>query len=564
MGDAETTDMVGGRYRLLHVIGTGGMGQVWLAEDEVLHRHVAVKEIATEPDTTPAHRTAVREARAAARLDHPGVIAVYDVVQRDGRSWIVMEYVRSRSLHEAIRDDGPLPHSRAARIGLDVLAALRAAHAAGVLHLDVKPHNILLADDGRTVLTDFGLAHIHGNTHDAEPLIGSPHFIAPERLRGEPAGEASDLFSLGATLYAAVEGRPPFHRPTAEATLTTLLTEPPDPPTRRGELTGIIKALLAKEPHARPPAEAVEAALKRAARQAIGIARVARLLTPSTDPAQHPAGKRPAPLPRQGHPVDDPGDLPRPAPPAGRATTRAGRPVAEPRRLARATKVSIAAAALLLVGTTGAALALDLGDPAPAPATTAITIPPPTCAPGGMPAASIPVGSIPAGGTPDGGTRGGDTRGGGVPDGGMPVGGRAEFRGYAVPAGWLWHEDPLGFAVALPQGWTRTAEGGTACFRDPGGGRVLSVDVTARPAPDPRSVWTAAESRANLPDYRRTSIGARWDFTWQPPGDPVRRHERRQLAERPDGRAYLVGWATSEPDWAAGEAALTLALTSLS
>ena len=122
----------------------------------------------------------------------------------------------------------------------------------------------------------------------------------------------------------------------------------------------------------------------------------------------------------------------------------------------------------------------------------------------------------------------------------------------------------MGFAVAVPQGWTRTAEGSAVCFRDPTGSRALGVDATARTTPDPRSAWLADEARTTLPGYRRAALGAHWDFTWQPPGDPVRRHERRQLVERPDGRAYLVAWATSEPDWPAGEAALTLSLASLS
>ena len=489
---------------------------------------VAVKEIASGP----AQLTDVGEAHAAARLDHPGVAAFYDVIPRGDRSWIVMEYVKSRSLHEVVRADGPLPHSRTARIGLGILAALRAAHAAGVLHLDVKPHNVLLADDGRIVLTDFGLARIEGADHGREPLIGSPHFVAPERLRGRTAGPESDLFSLGATLHATVEGRPPFQRPTAQAALAALLDEPPDPPGRPGALTAIIAGLLAKEPATRPPADLVEAALRRAADHAVGIARVPG--APDRGTGRDTGGSSSSGSSGSSSSSSSGGGSTGTAAENGAARPPARNVrhegiVSVPHRPARSTKISVAVAALLLAGTAGTALALDLDRSAPAPAAAAAASPPPECAPGGM-----------------------------------PVGGRPQFRGYAVPAGWLWHEDPLGFAVAVPRGWTRASEGGTACFRDPDGSRTLGVDATARPAPDPRAVWTAAESRANLPGYRRTTLGERWDFTWQPPGDPVRRHERRLLVERPGGRAYLVAWATAESDWSAGEATLSLSLASLS
>jgi serine/threonine protein kinase len=232
-------ELVGGRYRLLEVIGVGGMGRVWRAQDELLHRVVAAKEI------DPPHEVAasemvklqlntMREARAAARLDHPGIVQVYDVIWWPDRSWIVMEYVPSRSLHEAVRDAGPFRHRDAARIGLGILSALRAAHAAGVLHRDVKPHNVLLAQNGRIVLTDFGLATIEGMRAGPDPLLGSPHYLAPERLRGAAAGASTDMWSLGATLYAAVEGRAPFQRETMIGSLTALMTEPPDPPARPG------------------------------------------------------------------------------------------------------------------------------------------------------------------------------------------------------------------------------------------------------------------------------------------------------------------------------------------
>ncbi|MEU8612895.1 serine/threonine-protein kinase [Actinoplanes sp. NPDC048791] len=280
-------ELIAGRYRLLEIIGAGGMGRVWLADDELLRRRVAVKEIATPVDVSAAQMldaqlTTMREARAAARLEHPGVVGVYDVVWRPDRSWIVMEYVESRSLDAVLRE-GPLPHREAARIGVGVLAALRAAHASGVLHRDVKPHNVLLATDGRVVLTDFGLAKIRGVEQGAEPLLGSPYFVAPERLRGDEAGEAADLWSLGATLYAAVEGQAPFQRSTTTASLTALLTEPPDPARFPGPLNPIIERLLHKDPAQRLPAADAQARLQRVADRAVGDIpnRVPRQRTPA-------------------------------------------------------------------------------------------------------------------------------------------------------------------------------------------------------------------------------------------------------------------------------------------
>jgi serine/threonine protein kinase len=180
--------LIAERYRLLESVGSGGMGRVWLARDEMLHRDVAVKEVQPPEWMTAAERAelgqrTLREARTAARLSHPNVVQIYDVVYAEGSPWIVMEYVRSRSLHDVIVTEGPLPPRRVAEIGLDVLEALCAAHAAGVLHRDVKPHNVLISDDGRVVLTDFGLATVDGDSAvtRAGMVMGSPQYVAPER-----------------------------------------------------------------------------------------------------------------------------------------------------------------------------------------------------------------------------------------------------------------------------------------------------------------------------------------------------------------------------------------------
>lgn len=207
--------VIAGRYRLLSPLGEGGMGTVWRARDEVLHREVAVKEVRA-PAGLPAsdvermYARLEREAWAAARVANRNVVTVYDVAMEGGRPWIVMELVRGLSLADQLDAEGPLPPQRAAHIGAEVLAALRAAHSAGVLHRDVKPANVLLANDGRVVLTDFGIATVEGSsalTMTGE-VIGSPEFLAPERALGRTPGPESDLWSLGVLLYAAVEATP--------------------------------------------------------------------------------------------------------------------------------------------------------------------------------------------------------------------------------------------------------------------------------------------------------------------------------------------------------------------
>ncbi|MFI5906626.1 serine/threonine-protein kinase [Dactylosporangium sp. NPDC051541] len=265
--------LVAERYRLMEQLGAGGMGRVWLARDEMLRRDVAIKEVVPPAGLTPQEREelqlrTLREARAAARLNDANVVRIYDVVHTEQAPWIVMEYVPSRSLHQVITEDGPLPPERVARIGLAVLSALRAAHAAGVLHRDVKPGNVLLADTGRVVLTDFGLAVFEGGDGAVTRpglILGSPQYISPERAREGTSGPESDMWSLGATLYAAVEGRSPYARSTTYATLTALATEEPDVPARAGVMKPVLAALLRKEPRARAGVAETERLLQRAA-----------------------------------------------------------------------------------------------------------------------------------------------------------------------------------------------------------------------------------------------------------------------------------------------------------
>ena len=256
------TRLVAGRYALSEVLGRGGMGTVWLATDRVLEREVALKEVTFSLDLTDEERTilrerTMREARAAARLDHPCVTTVYDVVEEDGKPWLVMELVSARSLQEILEAQGPLPPAAVARIGLDVLAALDAAHRAGIVHRDVKPANVLVGQNGHACLTDFGIATTTGDSSltTQGALIGSPSYMAPERVNGEEPRPPVDLWSLGATLYTAVEGRPPFARGEAMATMMSVVSEHPAPMLRAGPLEPVLRGLLTKDPATRSAAE---------------------------------------------------------------------------------------------------------------------------------------------------------------------------------------------------------------------------------------------------------------------------------------------------------------------
>ncbi len=266
--------LVAGRYRLLSRLGTGGMGTVWRAEDEVLGREVAVKEVTFPPGLSDADREVMRErtrreARAAARLDHPSAVTVFDVVEQDGSPFLVMELVQARTLSQQVREQGPLSVQRTAQVGLALLGALETAHRRKILHRDVKPGNVLLGppsgdDPGRVVLTDFGLASTAGDVSitGTGMLLGSPAFIAPERARGQAPGPESDLWSLGATLFAAVEGRAPYDGGGDPLrTVTAVVTGQHAPFTLAGALAPVLSGLLEREPAQRLDAPAARRAL---------------------------------------------------------------------------------------------------------------------------------------------------------------------------------------------------------------------------------------------------------------------------------------------------------------
>ncbi len=279
MPDRPTKEVVASRYALHEVLGRGGWGRVWRARDSLLDRDVAVKEITVPLGVSPGERRTaeervLREAQAAARIPHPGAVTVYDVVRQEGRAFIVMELVRGRSLARVVAEEGALSPERAAVIGRDVVATLEAAHAQGIVHRDVKPQNVMIAEDGRVRLTDFGIATLRDQATItlSGQVLGSPQYMAPEQARGERSSPATDLWGLGATLYFAVEGRSPFGREHPLATLSAVVNEEPSAPTRAGALRPVIDALLRKDPEERPGSDRVtemlEVAAGRSRRQA--------------------------------------------------------------------------------------------------------------------------------------------------------------------------------------------------------------------------------------------------------------------------------------------------------
>ena len=325
-----------GRYQLRGRLGSGGMGTVWHAWDPALQRDVAVKEIALPGGMDPGdldetRERALREARATARIRDDAVVTVHDVLECDGDVWIVMELLSGRSLRQHLDRDGPLPAARVEETARALLGGLRAAHAAGVTHRDVKPANIMATDDGRTVLTDFGIANLDGSTTLTRDgvYIGSPEYMAPERFEGERALPASDLWSLGVTLYALLEGRSPFKRESITGVISAVLTEPM-PPRRAAPggtdgaasapLRTLIEALLTRDADARPSAAQALELLDRAQKERDGSPAAAGTAADPPAPAEPardhaPYGAHPVPRPRT--PGTPGGPPPHPVPPSG-------------------------------------------------------------------------------------------------------------------------------------------------------------------------------------------------------------------------------------------------------
>ncbi|MDP9388970.1 MAG: serine/threonine protein kinase, partial [Actinomycetota bacterium] len=318
---------VGGRYTLLEPLGRGGMGTVWRGHDELLRRDVAVKQVAVHAGapgspSASARERVMREAQAAARLSHPASVTVYDVLEEDGSIYIVMELLVADTLAGVVERAGPLAPADAARLGAELAGVLDAAHRQGIVHRDVKPGNVMVLPSGGVKLTDFGIASVKDDPAltATGQVLGSPSYMAPEQALGERAGPAADSWGLGATLYFAVEGRPPFERPGALSTLTAVVNDDPAPPQLAGPLAPVLQGLLAKDPGARPTPADARRALRALAEQVSrpSAAPVAEPpLAPPDDPTATavmdvpPPPVRAAPAPR--HPP--PQAVPPPAPP---------------------------------------------------------------------------------------------------------------------------------------------------------------------------------------------------------------------------------------------------------
>jgi hypothetical protein len=585
----DTPRLLKDRYRLGRIIGRGGMGLVWLATDEVLDRKVAVKEVAFPPgvpaeERDKLRRRTLREARTNARLSHPNVVALYDIVEDEDRPWIVMEYVPSRSLAETVREDGPLTPERTADIGLQLLSGLRAAHAAGVLHRDVKPSNVLLAEDGRVVLGDFGIATAKGGSTvtSSGVLIGSPSYMAPERARGHKAGPESDLWSLGATLYTAVEGRPPFDRDSAVATLAAIVMDDPDPPERAGELWPLLRMLLRRDAPERPAAATVERMLRAVAGgrdAAPGSGDDGRPRDEGTRRPPARAGWFHAPrIPRPRSPLDE--SLPQneepddaePVMPAGED------PAAGPDR-----ETAGEGGDLTVPGArdeddaTGTAEIGGGSDTVPAPPDT-----------GGSQrtgGAGARRGIVPAGaavvvlavivlagsGLFGGGghsARRAPVRHSGTarhsasasPTGGSPTASAHPAPSNAgVPPGFRLYHDRTGFSIAVPGTWSVSHRGHFLYVQDPGSARYLIVDQSDSPKSDPLADWREQEANriSTYPGYHRVRLEAvsyppaektaDWEFTYD--GSHGRTHvlNRNILANR--HHAYALYWSTPAGQW---------------
>jgi serine/threonine protein kinase len=520
--------LVAGRYRLHEVVGSGGMGRVWLARDEMLDRDVAVKEFVppdwmSEAEKERLRDRTLREARSAGRLNHPHVVRVFDVVHENHQPWIVMEYVPSRSLHQVIHDDGPYSPAAAARIGLAVLDALTAAHRAGVLHRDVKPHNVLIGHDGRVVLTDFGLATFvdDGSVTGPGLVVGSPQYVSPERARDGASTVESDLWSFGATLYTAVEGRSPYARETAMATLMALATEAPDPPQKAGLLGPVLTGLLRHEPHTRLTASEVDRRLRMIVAATPGVV---------TIPAQRRSGSSGVvipPPPSSSPPPDDP-------------------PLHQRPRLVVAGLVAVAVlgAGGILAGYLVHDDATSSASPSARPTMIVAGFSPATCVgPAASTAPKLPQRDALRG-----------------------------VNGWELIRGWSYFADGTGFHIPVPDSWTWQRIGTTYCFRDPAGGRVLSLDTGRDPKANPVTACQKEEKRlvaaGALPNYRRIGIepkpllekAADWEYTYTDASGLSLRARTRWFAM--DGKAYALSWATRDIDWPSDLAKINMVLSS--
>ncbi|MBO0657038.1 protein kinase [Streptomyces triculaminicus] len=515
--------LVVGRYRLLELIGRGGMGRVWRAADETLGRRVAAKEIRIDglvgEESAVQRERSLREARATARIDHPNVVRVYDVAEEDRRLWIVMELVDGRSLEQVLVREGPVAPPEAARIGLGLVRALRAVHAVGVLHRDIKPGNVLLTERGRIVLTDFGIAAMQDAAAltMAGTLVGSPDYMAPERIEGRLQGPPSDLWSLGATLCAAVAGHSPFSRATTMATLHAVLYEQPEIPAASGPLRELLAGLLLKDPARRPTLDGTEETLERL------------LAPPPPEPVPHP--------PTAAVAAPAPASAPPPAPAPAPVPVRDGVPPRRSRRrttaLTTGAVVAAAAAAAVIVlvvqgpGEGGHARGDDTSRP------------PGTTAPGTRPSGTRPSGTRPSGTRPSG-TRPSDSAGPGTTGPGSP----RQSQGASTAAA---RRSEDGFSWVPPAGWNRTQQSPSDVTYTSKDGAIEVSAKQGRTTEDLLTHWQRFEEGFHgTPGYRKIRLerttfsgdsAVVWEYAFLQGGEP---RQGRQLGFAEGGRTYQV------------------------
>ncbi len=588
------------------------MGKVWRAHDEVLHRTVAVKELTagkyvSEADRVVLHARTQKEARAAARISHPGVVTVHDVLEHDARPWIVMQYVDGPSLADAAKEaeNRRIEAREAARIGLHVLGALRAAHAAGVLHRDVKPGNVLLARDGRVLLTDFGIAAIEGDstiTRTGE-LVGSIDYLAPERVRGGRPGPASDLWSLGATLYAAVEGTSPFRRSSPISTMQAVVTEEPQPARYAGALEPVITALLRKDPADRPDAAETERMLLEAMEGRTPAAAQAYVPTQRVDEADRTAATKV---------LEDAGASTRHdsvASGPGKARTGTGSGADGEADAGADADADAEASGAVRAGSTGkgaaggARKAKAAGGDAGGPSGSGRAAARGSSADGGHARAGAAAaddahahGASPASGAAPAATAtgkdagsvprwrmaalvvtlaavvgsaagfvvtlyGGDGTLAGDPSGRTSTGDPSVAT--SVPDGWERVKDPEGFSLFVPRGWKRRLDGNQIDYT-PDNGRHR-IRISKDPAPDfetPCLHMLDIEKglKKRLPQYARKQLQANtfrdqlesclWEFTWVETKDhPGKRHAIDQVYYTDDGTEYALYMSSPAEDW---------------
>jgi eukaryotic-like serine/threonine-protein kinase len=497
----EATKKVAGRYVLLEQLGTGGMGSVWRATDEVLKRTIAIKEVHVPPavagtDGNDIGERVLREARAAARLSHPSATTVYDVFQEGDLTFIAMELVDAPTLGDIVKENGPLEPDEVARIGLSLLDALDAAHSVGMVHRDVKPDNVMVTDNGSVKLTDFGIASVKGDPRltMSGVILGSPSYMAPEQANGHAAGREADLWSLGATMFFAVEGKAPFAKDNAVATLASVVRDPVPELQRAGSLGPVIRSLLEKDPAKRPASEILRRDLE-------SVAHGGHTAAIATEVVERPQTTRVLPA----------------TPPSRPVPTRS-----KPRRN-RSMYLVAALFALGLLGVIAFALAQGRDDETPKSAT-------------------------------DGqeNSQGNSGQGGDGED-------AAGSDDAPVTEGWADYSiADTGYVVSYPEGWEIAEDGTQVTFSDPASSTSFLVEYTTEPGDDAVAAWEAqAETfAAEHGNYQEITIeettvegfdtAAIWEFTYDAEGVTLHAID---IGMANDDIGFAHFFQTTEEEW---------------